>query len=123
MRVLDGPVFRRFLFPILFACSFLWFLAAYRLVGIPLLVTVIVLYFRKPQRCATRWVVLVWLALLGTTLLPVDISFRNYPGPPRFVPLVMGLPARETVTRAERGECMLGGCVVTGYEPKWVWVW
>jgi hypothetical protein len=123
MRVLDGPVFRLVIFPMLFAYSSLWFLAAFRLLAVPAYITVVLLYLLKPRRCQTAWAGVAWLALIGITLLPIDLSFQNYPGPPRFVRLVMGRPTEETVERAKLGEFMLGGCVVSGYEPQWVWVW
>jgi len=31
----------------------------------------------------------------------------------------MGLPTRETAERAQRGEVILGGCIVSGFEPKY----
>ena len=65
----------------------------------------------------------LWIVAILTTLLPVDVSLHNAPGPPRFVPLEMGLPAPEMMEAATRGEVMLGGCMVTGYEARWVWVW
>jgi hypothetical protein len=39
------------------------------------------------------------------------------------LPLVMGLPRPETVARAKRGEVILGGCVVSGFEPKYYLIW
>lgn len=44
-------------------------------------------------------------------------------GPPKLVPLVMGLPRPEMVERAKRGEVILGGCLVTGFEPKYYLIW
>jgi hypothetical protein len=41
----------------------------------------------------------------------------------RLVSLVMGLPTRETGERAKRGEVILGGCIVSGFEPKYYLVW
>lgn len=35
----------------------------------------------------------------------------------------MGLPTTETWERAKRYEVILGGCVVSGHEPKYVLVW
>jgi hypothetical protein len=123
MRFFDGRVFRLLIFPVLFVCSVLWFLIAYRLLALPFLITVIVLYCLRPNRCATSVVVPALLLFVGLTFSPVDITFENYPGPPRLVPLVMGYPTKETAERAMRGECKLGGCIVSGQEPKWVWVW
>jgi hypothetical protein len=35
----------------------------------------------------------------------------------------MGLPRPETVERAKRGEVILGGCIVSGFEPKYYLIW
>ena len=70
----------------------------------------------------TKWMRLVFVVFLITAFLPVDVSLRNFPGPPRFVPLVVGAPRDEDIARDERGEVMLGGCILKGNEPGWVWV-
>jgi hypothetical protein len=64
-----------------------------------------------------------WAVGLALTFSPIDIFPVPRGWPPRFVPLVMGLPTRETAERAERGEVMLGGCIVSGFEPKYYLVW
>ena len=122
MRLLDGPIFRLLIFLVLYFCS-LWLFVRPRLLSTLILFTVFLLYFLKPQRCRTVWVIVTWLVFIGSTFLPVDISFQNYPWPPRFVPLVMGYPTMETGLKAKNGEVGLGGCVVTGFEPKWILVW
>lgn len=35
------------------------------------------------------------------------------------VPIVFGLPDGELEELADRGEVILGGCVVTGNDPRW----
>ncbi|MBX7132352.1 MAG: hypothetical protein K1X67_06710 [Fimbriimonadaceae bacterium] len=60
---------------------------------------------------------------LGTLLAPIDITFKNVPGPPRWVPYVIGLPTMETVQEAKRGDACLGGCTIGINDPKWVLVW
>lgn len=72
------------------------------------------------KRTLLRWLFVTFLIL---AFLPVDISFENYPGPPHFVPLIMGLPTDLAVREYERGEVMLGGCIMRGNEPQWVLVW
>jgi hypothetical protein len=57
------------------------------------------------------------------TLSPIDVFPISKAGPPRLVPLVMGLPTRETAERSTRGAGMLGGCIVSGFEPKYYLVW
>lgn len=51
-------------------------------------------------------------------MLPIPKGRR-----PRLVPLVMGFPEPETAQRAKRGEVILGGCIVSGFEPKYYLVW
>jgi hypothetical protein len=36
---------------------------------------------------------------------------------------VTGYPDKAVRDRAARGEVALGGCFVTGLEPKWVIIW
>jgi len=63
---------------------------------------------------------MVWFMV---TFSPIDVLPIPKGGPPRLVPLVMGLPTRETAERAKRGEVILGGCIVSGFEPKYYFVW
>ena len=70
-----------------------------------------------------KWLQLASVAFLIAALLPLDITLQNYPGPPRFVPLVMGTPLEADIARAERGEVVLGGCILRRNAPKWVLVW
>ncbi len=75
---------------------------------------------------ADRRVGAFWLALAAwgvAMTVPVDVTLADAPGPPRLVPYVTGFPTRETSQRARRGEVVLGGCSVSGWEPKWVLVW
>lgn len=62
---------------------------------------------------------LVALSAVG----PVDVTRDDVPGPPRLVPLVYGLPSEEGFAMAERGEILLGGCIVRFNSPRWVVVW
>lgn len=112
-----------FLCPVLFLFSLGLLIYSQRLLSLLLLALVVVSFFCFLRSGKTSLMRLAWVVFVISTFLPVDISFRNYPGPPRFVPLVMGYPTNETVERARRGEVMLGGCMVRGNEPEWVWVW
>ncbi|MHC4469600.1 MAG: hypothetical protein ACYTDY_00290 [Planctomycetota bacterium] len=40
-------------------------------------------------------------------------------GSERVVPIVYGLPTDEALEMAEQGRFRLGGCCVTGNDPKW----
>ena len=35
------------------------------------------------------------------------------------VPIIYGLPTENTLKRANKGKCELGGCLVTDCDPKW----
>jgi hypothetical protein len=61
--------------------------------------------------------------LLMEAFLPFDISWVYCLGKPRVVQLIMGLPKKETVQRAQRREVALGSCLVTGNEPRWILIW
>jgi len=61
----------------------------------------------------------LWIAFIVATVFPVDVQVRGF-GSPRLVPLVMGLPGPELREKAARGEVILGGCMISGTEPKWI---
>ena len=71
----------------------------------------------------TRWMRLIFVAFLIAAFLPIDATLQNYPGPPRFVPLIMGTPTDEDAARERRGEVFLGGCILRDNPPRWVLVW
>lgn len=54
---------------------------------------------------------------------PIDISMKNYPGGPRFVPYSKGLPRPMLKGMQERGEVYIGSDLVSRFQPKWVLVW
>ena len=66
---------------------------------------------------------LLFVAFLIAVFLPIDVTLLNYPGPPRFVPLITGLPRENAIAMEARGEAVLGGCILRGNEPRWVLVW
>ncbi len=106
---------------ILIASIVFWFITI-RFASFPLLILAWVLFF-KFGRKKLRPTVIAWSLFLLLTFSPVDIMPFPRGGPPRLVPLVMGLPRQETVERAKRGEVILGGCIVSGFEPKYYLVW
>ena len=112
--------FRILLGPVLLIASLAVLLYSYRVSAAIMLFALFACYIHfllTSKTILLRWVFVSFLVL---TFVPVDISFKNYPGPPRFVPLVMGLTDGAAF---QRGEVMLGGCMVRGTEPKWVFVW
>jgi hypothetical protein len=101
--------------------SYFWLLAL-RFVSLPFLVAAWVLYFRL-MAVDYRPAALSWLLFALLSFSPIDVMPIHRRWPPRIVPLVMGLPRPETVQRAKRGEVVLGGCIVSGFEPKYYVVW
>ena len=115
--------FRFLLCPTLFLVAIVLLLSSFRLTAFILLIALAVSYFHFLRSSRTKWMRLIFVSFLIAVFLPIDVSLQNYPGPPRFVPLVMGLPLPQTWAQAERGDVMLGGCILRGNEPRWVWVW
>jgi hypothetical protein len=103
--------------------SLFWLLYNPRLLGMLVFLGVLSSFYRSVRAKSWRSFVRSWILFFVCTLLPVDVSFRVARGLPRFVPVAYGLPSREGVEAAERGEVILGGCVVSGNEPRWVLVW
>lgn len=86
-----------------------------------LLLLIVILISRR--RWATIALGTVAFLFEAMSVSPYDVSLRNAPGPPHFVRLVMGLPTQGASLKARRGETMLGGCMVNGFEPEYVLVW
>ena len=78
-------------------------------------------HFNSERKWPIRklWIVF-WIV---TLLVRLDLSFINLPSPPRITPYVWGMPTRATFKKAQRGEVVLGGCVVNGLEPFWIVTW
>jgi len=102
--------------------SSLFWLLAFRFVSFPVLILAWT-FFLRCGRNDLRPSLMAWAVWLGFSFSPVDVLLIPKGGPPRLVPLVMGLPRPETVERAKRGEVVLGGCLVSGFEPKYYVVW
>jgi hypothetical protein len=97
-------------------------LLALRFVSLPFLI-VAWAFFLRFGRNGIRPSLVTWTVWLMLTFSPIDVLPIPKGGPPRLVPLVMGLPTHETAERAKRGEVILGGCIVSGFEPKYYLVW
>jgi len=109
--------------PLGLVASLLWLLISFRVLALPFVTAMIVLMVAFLLKGGRPWWLLGWLLAVVLCSVPIDVSFSNFPGPPRFVPLVMGLPTAKASQEAEEGKVMLGGCIVSGHEPRWVWVW
>ena len=79
--------------------------------------------FLKCRRSTIRTSVIELAVWLPLTFSPINVLLIPKRGRPRLIPLLMGLPTRETAERAQRGEVILGGCIVSGFEPKYYLVW
>jgi len=115
--------FKILLGPVLLVSGFVVSINWYRATASVIFLAVIASYIHFLITSKTKWLRLAIVAFLIASTSPIDISLQNYPGPPRFVPLIMGAPKEDEVTREERGEVMLGGCILRGNEPDWIWVW
>jgi hypothetical protein len=123
MPTIQSKTFKVLLGPVLLVSSLTIYIYSSRVTAAILLLTLFACYIRFLFTSKTTLLRFVFVAFLIAAFLPVDISFQNYPGSPRFVRLVMGLPGPELARRGQRGEVMLGGCMVRGTEPRWVFVW
>jgi len=107
MPTIRSKTFKVLLGPVLLVSSLAIYVDSFRVTAAILLLTVIACYIRFLFTSKTTLLRLVFVAFVIAAFLPVDISFQNYPGPPHFVRLVMGLPGPELARR----------------EPRWVLVW
>ena len=123
MPTIQSKTFKVLLGPVLLVSSLTIYIYSSRVTAAILLLTLFACYIRFLFTSKTTLLRFVFVAFLIAAFLPVDISFQNYPGPPRFVPLIMGTPHEDDVVLESRGEVVLGGCFVAGNEPRWVWVW
>jgi hypothetical protein len=114
-KVLPGPV-------MLLSCLLILH-DSYRATARVLLLVLLISYVHFLWTSKTRWMRLIFVGFLVATFLPIDVTLQNYPGPPRFVPLIMGSPRAEDIAREERGEVVLGGCILRENPPQWVLVW
>jgi hypothetical protein len=123
MKFFNDPILRLFVFPLLLIFSIFWYLMSFRILSVPLFFSIFAFYFFRSLNGKRHFQFLIWLLFLGSTFLPFDISFKNIPGPPRFVPMVMGTLTVDGYKQADAGVFLAGGCVASGYEPDYVWVW
>ena len=96
--------------------------SSYRWLPDAFLLGCVIAWWRVPRWRRLRLPIVALVGWLVLHASPVDIS-SHVAGGPRIVPVVFGYPTHETIDAADRGELLLGGCVVTGLEPRWVVVW
>ena len=115
--------FKALICPLIFLGCYAVLRTSFRATAGVLLLTLIVSYIHFLRTMKTKWMRLIFVAFLIAAFLPFDVTRTDYPGPPRFVPLIMGSPTDEDVVREERGEVFLGGCILRDNPPRWVLVW
>ena len=120
---MQSKSFKVLLGPVLLMACLLVLQESYRASGLILLLLLAGCYIRYLFTSKTTLLRWVFVAFLVATFIPIDITNLNYPGPPRFVPLIVGAPSSEATAREERGEVVLRGCISRGNDPKWVLVW
>ena len=120
MKLTSTGIFRFLFCPALLQVAIVLLHRSFRLTALVILFALAISYFHFLYSSRTIWMRLMFVSFLIALFLPIDVSLQNFPGPPRFVPFVMGLTSGEA---AAKGEIMVGGCVVRRNEPRWVWVW
>jgi hypothetical protein len=123
MALRQSKIFKALMAPLLLLTCLVILHDSPRTTAFVLLLVLILAYIHFFWTSKTRWLRLIFVAFLIATFLPIDVTLKNYPGPPRFVPLIMGSPRDEDVALEERGEAVLGGCILRGNPPRWVLVW
>ena len=123
MSLVKAKWFRIALGPALLLFALILQQNSYRATAAILLVPLIISYLHFLWTAKTRWLRLVLVAFVLAVFLPVDVSLTNYPGLPRFLPLIIGTPTDEDSAREKRGEVVLGGCILRDNPPRWVLVW
>ena len=69
-------------------------------------------------------VAVIAVVFLGLEIfLPFDVSTIDGPGGMKVARVVSGKPTEEALAAAQRGDVVLGGCLVRGIEPRRVLVW
>ncbi len=109
--------------PMGFILSLFWLSISPRTIAAFVLILLVIAYVTISIHGRGKIIANGWVFFIFLTVQPLDISIKNVPGHPRFVPYVIGLPSAESFKKSEQGEVVLGGCIHTGFEPKWILVW
>jgi hypothetical protein len=116
-------IVKKILFPMMFILSIAYLILSWRWTAALLLPVVIILYSSLYFHKNFKVVLFSWCLYLLLILLPVDITFLDYEGPPKLVPFISGLPNAKAKQLEEEGKIVIGSDLITGNEPKWVIVW
>lgn len=123
--MIEKPIFRYLITPIIGAVVFVVVTGQMRLLGVVLfLVAVLVYAFQGAHK---RFSAALWLLGIaaGLSFMPVDVTLRNCDGPPKLVEVVYGLPADSTIPDMHRA-CEIdwrGDLILSAFPPRWALVW
>jgi len=123
MSLIKAKWFRILLGPALVLFARIIQYNSYRATAAVLFLLLVISYIHFLFTAKSKWLRLILVAFVIAAFLPIDVTLKNYPGPPRFVPLIMGSPTDDDSAREERGEVVLGGCILRDNPPRWVLVW
>ena len=106
--------------------SLAWLVLGGRLLSIPLLVGVAILFVLPSTRRRTKLIGTVWLAWLASTFLPFDITLSTAPSGPKFVRCCPGAPYQDyqaALQKDRAGTCRFCSDIVGPNEPTYFLVW
>jgi len=123
--MIEKPIFRYLLTPIIGA--FVMFIVIFQmrlLGGVFFLVAVLAYAFQGAHKkfSATLWFLGIAVAL---SFLPVDVTLRSCDGPPKLIEVRYGLPEDSTIPNMHRA-CEIdwrGDVVGSVFPPRWALVW
>lgn len=103
----------------------LWFMLPERLLSYLFALVAGVLWWRVPRLRGPAFACIFVAGMLVIPYLPFDVSLRVRWGLPHFARVEYGLPTREGWAMAERGDIVIGGCLVPDapHQPRWILIW
>ena len=123
--MIEKPIFRYLITPIIGAAVFYIVAGQMRLLGgVFFLIAVLVYAFQGLHRrfSATLWILGV---AVGVSFLPLDVTLRNCDGPPKVIDVVYGYPANSTIPDMHSA-CEIdwrGDVILSIFPPRLVLVW
>lgn len=118
----ERKVFFALIFPVVFICL-VPFLPLRKMAWPFFFLTLFFFYFQFWRGPKYIWIGTL-LLFITMSLLPIEISLRDEPGPPRFIPYVRGYPSEEAKENPRQDEFVKMDADFEWWdEPKWIWVW
>jgi hypothetical protein len=100
-----------------------WGTVSQRLLSLLLGIALVVAHGFAGFRSRRKILIASVCAWVAVSVSPLELSLHSVPGLPRVVPLVMGTLTEDGLAAEKRGEFVGGGCMVSGFEPRWVVAW